>query len=234
MSGPSRAARWIPQTLRGVLGLAFPWLITLIPADVRITGPVLAGGILLYATGRFASLFEPETLRRGGARASLGEGIFVCLTLIVALVALAEGGYLPIGIGTGVLIVVGYLLVHAIVLPIALAMRASKLAESPARPGLRRLVYTGAFVAEETAALACIGLAVHAHVEARQGPWTLWDVTPIFPLLLLFLYVPLLRLESAANPSLSEEESVQASLEGLVLQIGAILVAAFTGVTPWL
>lgn len=234
MIGP----RWrgsLSQALRGALGLGFPWLLMAIPADKRITGPVIMGAVLLFIAARIGSLFEPETLRRGGGMgAHIGEAIFVSLALTMGLVLLAEADFVEIGIGLGVILVIGYLLLHAIALPIVGALRAEKTKDRPARPILRRFVYTGAFVAQEGAALLCIALAVHVHVEARQGPWGLWEIVPILPMIVLaFFYLPLLWLESAAHPGLSRREADRAAFEGALLQVGAVLVGAFTGTNPW-
>jgi hypothetical protein len=186
-------------------------------------------------SARVATLFEPETLRRSGAGAPIGEGIFVALAMIIALVAIDEAGYVDIGVGLGIALVLGYLLVHVLVLPLLLARRARTLAHARPRPRLRWLVYSGTFVAEEAAALTCVVLAMSTHVEARQGPWNLWDVVPIFALLVLgLLYRPLLMLEIAAHPNLSDAEIEQAAFEGFLLQVGAVLVAALTGVAPWI
>lgn len=225
----------ISQVLRAALGLSFPWLLLSIPAEVAFTGPALAAGLLLFLTARIATLFEPETLRRTAAGAPIGEGIFVALAMILALVANREAGHVDIGIGGGIALVLGYLLAHFLVLPFVLARRARTLADARTRPRLRWLVYSGTFVAEEAAALTCVVLAVSTHVEARQGPWNLWDLVPIVPLLVLaLLYRPLLMLEIAAHPNLSAAQSEQAAFEGLLLQVGAVLVAALTGVAPWI
>lgn len=231
----SKSRGWPSQVVRGVLGFGFPFLLTTIPADRQFTAPILFGGVILFITARLAALFEPETLRRGGGMGMhIGEAIFVCLALTMALVLMAEADYLEIGIGAGVLVVIGYLLFHAIVLPLLTAWRMESSKDAPARMGLRRFVYAGAFFAEEGAALMCIALAVHTNIEARQGPWGLWDATPVFAMIVLvFFYLPILWLESCAHPGLSEGESMTAAIEGALLQAGAVLVGAFTGVHPW-
>lgn len=227
-AGPSQVAR-------AFLGLAFPYLLLAIPPRVEYTAPAILVGIVLYVSARIASLFEPATLRRGGGvGATIGEAILLCLALALGLTALVETGWVDIAIGTGTLIVVGYLLLHAIALPIATQVRERNLADAPARPRLRSFIYAGAFVTQEAIALACIALAAHGQVVARQGPWGLWDLLPILPLIMLVIfYGPVLKLEVAAHPRLSEEESLQAGIEGMAIQAGAILVAAFTGVAPW-
>ncbi len=226
----------LSQILRGVLGLAFPYLLSAIPADIHIVAPLVTGGTLLYIAARLASLLEPETLRRGGGLgAHIGEALLVSLALTMSLVLLAEGGFAEISIGMGVVIVIVYLLLHAIALPWLTASRVARVGDAPARPGLRRFIYTGAFVAEEALALMCIGLAVQTHVEARQGPWGPWDLVPIMPLVMLvFFYLPVLRLESAAHPRLTPQQSEQAAKEGALLQAGAVIVAALTGTIPLL
>ena len=237
MSGrvPRRSA-WLSHLLRGALGLSFPWLLTAIPAKVQFTAPALSIGVALYVIARVASLFEPETIRRtAGLLAIVGEAIFVTLALILAMVTSNEAGYIDISIGAGVGIVIGYLLFHMVVVPFALMLRSGAAEGKPPITWLRRIIYAGAFVAEEAAALTCIALAAQMHVEARQGPWGLWDIIPIFPLVLLvFFYVPLALFEASSHPRLDEKDSLAAALEGSLLQLGAVLVATLTGVVPWI
>lgn len=237
MTEPRRASRgWASQLLRGILGLAFPYLLVAIPADVRFTAPLVAGGTLLYIAARIACLFEPETLRRGGGSGvHIGEALLVSLALTMSLVLLSEADLLNVGIGGGVVLVIVYLLLHAIALPMLTAARAAGIGDQPPRPALRRFIYAGAFVTEEAIALMCIALATHAHVEAQQGPWGLWDVIPILPMVVLvFFYLPPLWLEAAAHPGLTPDQSRRAASEGALLQAGAVLVAALTGTAPLL
>lgn len=231
----ARRSAWPSQLLRGALGLSFPWLLVAIPADVRFTGPALTTGVALFVVARIASLFEPETLRRTpGMLVIVAEAVFVTLALILALVTMNEGGYIDTSIGAGVAIVIGYLLLHTLGVPLVLMLRAGASQDKPPIGWLRHVIYAGAFVAEETAALTCVSLAAHMHVEARQGPWGLWDLVPIFPIILLvFFYVPLALFEAAAHPRLREYDSLKAAFEGALLQVGAVLVAALTGVVPW-
>jgi len=227
---------WLSQVLRGIAGLSFPYFLSVIPLEPRTTGLVLAGAVALYIGARIGSLFEPETLRRGGGAVSyIGEALFVSLAITMALVLVGESGYVHVGVGAAIVTVIGYLIFHALVLPMVARHQIQATEDAPVRPLLRRFVYVGAFIAEEGAALMCMALAVHVNVEARQGPWGLLDVVPVFPLVLLaFFYFPVLRLQTASHPGLTSEQSKAAAFEGALLQGAAVLLAAFTGTNPWI
>ena len=96
------------QLLRGLLGLAFPFMLVLIPAEIRFTAPLVGGGVFAYLVARWLVLVEPTTLNDMGnaARGHIGEAVFPSLAFTMALTLLAESGIIQVGVGTGIIIVI--------------------------------------------------------------------------------------------------------------------------------
>ena len=226
------------QILRGLLGLAFPYLLAILPTDKRVTWPLIIVGILSYIAARWLVLFEPKTLLDMGplARGHWGEAIFVSLALVIALVILHEAGF-GIGIGASIIVVIVYLIAHIMLLPVLVMYRIAKVEPEAERPNLRRFIRGASFVAGEAVAVMTIGLALHYHESARSGPdWGLWDITPIMPLVWLIVgYTPIIWLEMAATKQRTTRQAeVHGAIEASLLQAGAIVVSALTGRAPWI
>lgn len=241
----SRLARWGggPQLLRGLLAFAFPFLLARVPHDIHYTGPLVVAGVLAYVVARWLVIAEPATLRESGGISGghIGEAIFVTVALAVALTVLHETVDLDrTTLTVMVLGVLAYLPLHGGLLPFLahwyLSRESQRGEERSERPNLRRFIRAAAFVAGETVVLIAIGLALNNHMEARRGPWGVWDVVPWVEIGLLVIgYLPIVWLEMAATKSRSnKQEEIDGAVEATLVQAAAVVVCALTGAAPWL
>lgn len=227
------------QVLRGALGLAFPYLLALVPAEQIIIAPIVGVGVFSYIGARWLVVLEPATLADmgGAARGHWAEAIFVTLALVMALVGLGETGILNVGIGAGVVICIVYLIAHILLLPLLVHLREKKTEPRAERRMLRRFIRAAAFVAGEAVAAMTISLALHEHHLARSGPdWGVWDLLPVTPLVVLVVgFSPIVWLEMAATEDrVGRRREIHGAIEASLIQAGAILVTALTGRIPWL
>jgi hypothetical protein len=231
------------QLLRGLLAFAFPLLLAFVPQDIHYTAPLVVVGVFGFIAARWLVLAEPATLRDMGGMAPvhMGEAVFATVALAVAFTVLHEvldvDGSMTVIM---VLTVLAYLFLHGILLPLIAAILLDRQGQREVtqseRPILRKFIRGAAFIAGEVVVLITIGLALEGHEEARQGPWGLWDVVPGTPLLLLLIgYLPIVWLEMAATKSRTGNRAeVHGAIEASLVQAGAVVVCAFTGIEPWL
>lgn len=229
------------QLLRGMLCIAFPYAMHAIPNEARFVMPILTAGVFGYVFARLAMLVEPHTLRRypgGSVRAHIGEAFVVSIALSMAVLLLEDAGLFPFGLAGGIIIVVGYLVFHAAVLPFFFMWRAAKVGDAPAREPLRRFIQVAAFVAEGTVVATILTFTVDAHHEMRKGPWGWLDVLllPWFPIVfLVFCYPPIAALEVAASRrGAGMREAAREVFEAVIIVLAAIYVVAITGAEPWI
>ncbi|MEZ4384705.1 MAG: hypothetical protein R3A79_25475 [Nannocystaceae bacterium] len=223
-------------SLRAALGLLFALLFPRLSLTSPWFAVAFAGGWLLFVVARVLVLREPAALRSlratpSGLALHVGEAVFVSLALAFLLAWLTSLELVAVPLGVGVVVVISYLLLHAVALWLLTGLCAARVAaDAPPRPGLRRLLRVAAFLGEECVLLAALAVTEGARLDALSAPAGLLDLlrAPLLGLVLLGLcFTPIARLSQAAS-----DEALALGDIALV-HAAALFVLALTGSLPF-
>ena len=222
----------IREHLRPVLALAFVILAPHLPMHTAWMAAVFALALVAYVVARILVLVEPRARSFLAEHPiplwlHLGEAVFVTLALVLAMVMVDERGLLSIGVATGTILAIGYLLAHGVGLLVAEAVLGTS--DAPPKLGMRRFIVAAAFIAEESVLLATISVTEGGRASMASSPWHWWNTLtlPIFAIIVLVVcYIPITRISRAAG------DPERLPVDALIIQIAALYVLALTGTLP--